>query len=59
MDPVDAREKVVSGKAILVCGYEGEEKFKTYRLEGAISFEDFQSKLPSLDKNQEVIFYCA
>lgn len=59
IEPVDAREKVISGGALLVCGYEGEEKFKAVRLKGAIALEDFVSRLPSLDRNQEIIFYCA
>lgn len=50
--------KLKSGKALLVCAYEDEEKFKKLRLEGAISFSVFQSKLPSLSKGQEIVFYC-
>ena len=59
IEPMDAREKVKSGQALLVCGYEGEEKFKDFRLEGAIPLEDFLAKLPSMNKGQEIIFYCA
>ena len=50
--------KLKSGKALLVCAYEDEERFKKLRLEGAISFSAFKSKLPSLSKDQEIIFYC-
>jgi rhodanese-related sulfurtransferase len=28
-------------------------------LEGAISFSEFQSRLPSLSPDQEIVFYCA
>ncbi|MGC8492695.1 MAG: rhodanese-like domain-containing protein, partial [Syntrophobacteraceae bacterium] len=59
IEPQNAREKVISKEALLVCGYEGEEKFRTFRLEGAIPFEEFLSKLPSMNKSQEIIFYCA
>lgn len=59
IEPDDARRKVISGKALLVCGYEGEEKFNANRLEGAIRLEEFTAKLPSLEKSQEIIFYCA
>ena len=52
-------EKVKSGKVLLVCAYEDEEKFKALRLEGAISFQDFRSRLDSMPKEQEIIFYCA
>jgi hypothetical protein len=36
--PREAYEKVKGGQALLVCGYEEEEKFKALRLEGAVSF---------------------
>ena len=54
-----ARQKATSGAALLVCAYDDEEKFKNNHLEGAISFSEFKSKLSSLAKDQEVIFYCA
>ena len=50
--------KSKSGKALLVCAYEDEERFKKLQLEGAISFNAFKLKLPSLSKDQEIIFYC-
>jgi hypothetical protein len=50
--------KLQSGKTLLVCAYEDEEKFKKLQLEGAISFSAFESKLPSLSKDQEIVFYC-
>jgi len=50
--------KLKSGKTLLVCAYEDEEKFKKLRLEGAICFNAFKSKLPSLSKDHEIIFYC-
>ena len=59
ISPHDARHKVSSGNALLVCAYDDADKFKNNHLEGAISFSEFKSKLPSLAKEQEVIFYCA
>jgi hypothetical protein len=59
ISPQEAREKVTSGVALLVCGYDDEDKFREIQLEGAISFAEFKSKLPSLPKDQEIIFYCA
>ena len=50
--------KSKSGKALLVCAYEDEERFKKLQLEGAISFNAFKLKLPSLSKGQEIVFYC-
>ena len=57
--PDKAREKVTSGSALLVCAYADDEKFKKNHLEGGISLNDFKSKLPSLTKEQEILFYCA
>jgi len=57
--PEEVREKVTSGNALFVCGYDDSDKFRENHLEGAISFAEFKSKLPSLTKDQEIIFYCA
>ena len=54
----EACDKLKSGKALLVCAYEDEEKFRKLQLEGAISFNAFKSRLPSLSKDQEIVFYC-
>jgi hypothetical protein len=61
-DRIDAektREKVQAGTALLVCAYGSEEKFNMLPLEGAISLSSFQTRLPSMSKDQEIIFYCA
>jgi hypothetical protein len=50
-------DNLKSGKALLVCAYEDEMKFKAMQLEGAISLNEFKSKLPSLAKDQEIVFY--
>ena len=55
----EARQKVGAGTALLVCAYDDDEKFKNNNLQGAISFNDFRAKLPSLTTEQEIIFYCA
>ena len=54
-----AREKNMSGEALLVCAYEDADKFEKYHLEGAMTWQNFESKLPSLAKDQPIIFYCA
>ena len=59
ISPQEARQKVVSGQALLVCAYDDAEKFKKNHLEGAISFLELRSQLPGLAKNREIIFYCA
>ena len=54
----DARAKMLAANPpLLVCGYEEDQKFRLFRLEGAIPFSEFQSKLPSLSKDREIIFY--
>jgi len=59
ISPQEAREKVAADAALLVCAYDDEDKFKNNTLEGAISFSEFQSRLPSLSVDHEIIFYCA
>lgn len=56
--PQEAREKVKSG-SLFVCGYEDESRCRPIMLEGAISYNEFQKKLPTLSKDQEIVFYCA
>jgi hypothetical protein len=55
----EARQKVTSGQALLVCAYDDADKFKKNHLEGALSFSELLSKLTALDKSREIIFYCA
>ncbi|MCP4749053.1 MAG: ArsR family transcriptional regulator [Desulfobacteraceae bacterium] len=53
------RERTLFGKAILVCAYDEISKFQSNNLEGAISWQTFQDRLPKIDKYQEIIFYCS
>ena len=57
--PQEAYEKVKAGQALLVCGYEEDEKFRALRLEGAVPYSEFQKMLPAIPKDREIIFYCA
>lgn len=59
ISPEEARQKLISGTALLVCAYDDEQKFKQNHLEGAISIAELNSKLTSLSKDHEIIFYCA
>jgi hypothetical protein len=58
MSPQEVRNKVQSGKALLVCGYEEDVKFNKMKLEGGISLNEFEKRIPELPKEQEIIFYC-
>ena len=50
-----AREK--AHQALLVCAYDNEAKYRIANLEDSISLADFRSRLASLPKTQEIIFY--
>ncbi|UFS70126.1 ArsR family transcriptional regulator [Geomonas sp. RF6] len=56
--PEEARRKVQAGEALLVCAYDDEEKCERARLEGAMTFGEFSTKLPEIGKEREIIFYC-
>lgn len=55
----EARSKSMAGEAFLVCAYEGADQFSENNLEGAMTWQTFESRLPELSKDQPVIFYCA
>jgi hypothetical protein len=59
IEPTEARQRVQSGRALLVCAYDDEAKCATMKLEGALSLGALEAKAPSLPKSQEIIFYCA
>ncbi len=44
-------------QALLVCAYENEAKHRMFNLDGSISLANFRSRLASLPKTQEIIFY--
>ncbi len=59
ISPEQARPKVLDGEALLVCAYEDPSSFRSMRLDGAISVQEFREKLSSLGKEKEIVFYCA
>jgi hypothetical protein len=54
----EAHQKVHANHALLVCAYEDEAKCRKVNLEGSLSLTTFQSRVGSLPKTQEIIFYC-
>jgi hypothetical protein len=48
-----------ANELLLVCAYDDDEKYRQYSLEGSISLPTFRLQLDSLEKNQEIVFYCA
>jgi hypothetical protein len=53
----EAHERVMAGRALLVCGYENEERCNKFMLKSAMSLARFLSLLPSLPRDREIIFY--
>ncbi len=52
-----AHTNAKSNQALLVCAYEDEAKCRMLNLDGSISFTSFKSRVESLPKSQEIIFY--
>jgi hypothetical protein len=59
VSPKEARDSVISGSGLLVCAYSDDAKFRSNRLEGAIPLSEFKVRLPDLDRDTQIIFYCA
>ena len=57
--PAEARRRVQTGQALLVCAYEDDAKCQNLKLEGSMSMLELEKKLPSLTRDQEIVFYCA
>ena len=55
--PAEVYQELKSGTVLLVCAYEDEARFRAMQLEGAISLSEFKSRLSSLPKGQEIVFY--
>ena len=55
----EAREKLISNQALLVCAYDSNDAFNKMRLEDAIPLSEFKEKLSKIEKGEMVIFYCA
>ena len=59
ISPKDAHGRLESGEALLVCAYSDEEMCKTMNLQGSISLQEFESRISSVSRDQEIVFYCA
>ena len=57
--PEVVRKKTTAREALLVCAYTSDVAFRAAKLQGAISYQQFNAAVPSLDLKQEIIFYCA
>ena len=54
----DVRQKLALRELLLVCAYDDDQKWRDAGVTGSIPFSQFQSKLNTLSKTQEIIFYC-
>ena len=59
ISPRDARRAIERGDALLVCAYDDREKCEGLGVEGSVSFPELRERLGSLDKQRELIFFCA
>jgi hypothetical protein len=58
--PADrARRQIESGRALLVCAYDDEEKCRRFMFEGALTLKQLEERLESLPEGVDIIFYCA
>ena len=54
----EARELAFTGDALLVCAYEGEDRFRSMPLEGAITLESFREIAELVaETDKKIIFY--
>lgn len=56
--PQEAWQHLESDGALLVCAYDSEKKFQDNQLKRAISLDEFNSRIESIPKDRELIFYC-
>lgn len=55
----DVHRRMSDGSTLLlVCAYDTEDRFREMELEGAISWPALTAMLPSIPKDQEIVFYC-
>ncbi len=57
IDVFTVRQRVLEGSTLLVCGYEKPRDFRKHALEGAISLQELEARLPALNKDQAIVFY--
>lgn len=56
--PSEIRDRVLSGKTLLICAYDSDAKFNENHLEGGMSLADFKTRLNGLARDTELVFYC-
>ena len=59
IDPETARREVSAGRTWLVCAYDDRARCRSMMLDGAIDMDELQARLPTMRKDQPLVFYCA
>lgn len=55
--PQEIQPRVKSGQALLMCAYADEARCRSVRLEGSLTFQEFQARLSDLPTDQEIVFF--
>jgi hypothetical protein len=55
----EVRERMEDNDTMLVCAYDDSEKCRRIGIEEAVPYPDFKSKLGSIPKSKEIVFFCA
>ena len=61
VSPQDVLQMKAAGHDVLmVCAYDADAQkhFERIGIEGSISYDEFLAKLPTLPKDQSLVFYC-
>ena len=59
ISPTETHSRLKTGHSLLVCAYSSDDHCKNMHLAGALLPSEFRAKVPTLSKDQEIIFYCA
>jgi hypothetical protein len=54
----EARKRLSSSDALVVCAYEDQDKCEKIRLAGALTYNELKAMETSLSTARELIFYC-
>ncbi len=58
VDARTAHEDFESHDALLVCAYDDEKKCRDTGVDEALTMRQFVSRLDSIPKSREIVFYC-
>jgi hypothetical protein len=60
VEPSEVMKKQGSGRKMwMVCAYDDEAKCTQLRIDSALTMSQFTAQVPSLSREEEIVFYCA